>query len=156
MKALFHKPVLTFLEPEPEAEPEPEPEELDTSGLELRVEVRPSSVHGLGVFATSKISSGDRVCYYDGDLKDARVRVQVSLNSFELITSVHIPLFCALHNTSEHKSQLYIIFNLLQTYYYLFVLAFDIILKERIITVPKCSCRVKMFMQSKRTFDGIA
>jgi hypothetical protein len=60
---------------EPEAEAEPEV--LDTSGLELRVEVRPSPVHGLGVFATEKIEAGDRICYFDGDLKDARVRVQV-------------------------------------------------------------------------------
>jgi hypothetical protein len=54
---------------------------LDTSGLELRVEVRPSPVHGFGVLATEKIGSGERICYYDGELKDAKVKVQVSVEN---------------------------------------------------------------------------
>ena len=72
--------ILPFLSAElqPEPEEEEEPEELDTSGLELRVEVRPSSVHGFGVFATEKIGAGEKICYCDGELKDARVRVVVS------------------------------------------------------------------------------
>ena len=43
--------------------------------LLLFFQVKSSPRHGFGVFATSKISCGEKVCFYDGELKDARVRV---------------------------------------------------------------------------------
>ena len=35
--------------------------------FEVGVEVRPSTVHGLGVFTTTSFKEGDLVCRYSGD-----------------------------------------------------------------------------------------
>ncbi len=56
-------------------------EELpDETGLDLKVEVRPSPGRGggLGVFATAAAAKGERLCHFFGETREARMRVSVS------------------------------------------------------------------------------
>lgn len=50
-------------------------QEIDTSLLELKVEIRSSKVHGKGVFATRNILKGEKICYFGGDSQESKIRV---------------------------------------------------------------------------------
>ncbi len=51
---------------------------MDTSSLTLSVELRPSAVHGRGVFVTRRVSRGDLLCFFDGEMRDARMRLSMA------------------------------------------------------------------------------
>ena len=50
-------------------------EVVDTAGMEIKVSVKESPVHGRGVFATADILSGERVCFFDGEDRSLRFKV---------------------------------------------------------------------------------
>jgi len=53
----------------------------DIKAMELVVEVRPSMIHGQGVFATRYIPKGSRVCFFDYDIKRWHMHAKLSINS---------------------------------------------------------------------------
>ena len=50
---------------------------LSTNDMILKVKVAKSTVHGSGVFVTKDISQGERICFFDGELKDANTSVRI-------------------------------------------------------------------------------
>ena len=69
-----HKKTCTKLDLEEDI---PDVQIINTDDMVLQVDVRPSGVHGRGVFATSDIPKGTRVCFYDGQLKDSKINVKM-------------------------------------------------------------------------------
>ena len=52
-------------------------EVLTIDDMTLKVKVAKSAVHGNGVFVTEDISKGERICFFDGELKDANTSVRI-------------------------------------------------------------------------------
>ena len=50
---------------------------LDISNLTLKVQVAPKSNGQFGVFSTDFIKKGEKVCFYDGETKDANTKVRL-------------------------------------------------------------------------------
>ena len=65
---------------------EPEGENVSTDNLILSVKVGDSTVHGKGVFATKSISLGERICYFNGALKEANVTIRMAKLQNQQIT----------------------------------------------------------------------
>ncbi len=54
------------------------PDEADEADLDLKVEVRESSGRGLAVFATRPVLKGQKLCYFRGSDRDAKMKVVCS------------------------------------------------------------------------------
>ena len=66
--------------------PEPEGEDVPTDNLILSIKVDKSTVHGKGVFATKSISLGERICFFNGTSKEAKVTVKMARLENQQIT----------------------------------------------------------------------
>ena len=73
-----HKKVCKYMEKERLEDEEVDDNEiLSTNDMILKVKVAKSTVHGSGVFVTKDISQGERICFFDGELKDANTSVRI-------------------------------------------------------------------------------
>ena len=63
---------------------------VDQSQLTLSVALRQEgSVDGTGVFATKKIKKGEKICFFDGDLKDTKVRIRMSKTADNILSIIN-------------------------------------------------------------------
>ena len=73
-----HKKVCTLVKQKPVEIKIVEPlDAFDISNLTLKVQVAPKSNGKFGVFSTAFIKKGEKVCFYDGETKDANTKVRL-------------------------------------------------------------------------------